>query len=63
LLGVVYDDGYNRYGYEASGKHDRFISAIEEGLGLVAAALLPGAYLVDIIPVSGSEPPIRRYPS
>jgi hypothetical protein len=55
VLGLTCEHDYDRYGHEASGEHDRFTSALEEALILVTAALLPGAYLVNVIPVSGPK--------
>jgi hypothetical protein len=47
---------FHRYGYEVSGKNDRYIATANEAVGLLSAAFLPGAYLVDIIPVCLSLP-------
>lgn len=38
------------YGYNVSSTSDRYISIAERALGLFAAATIPGAHLVDIIP-------------
>jgi hypothetical protein len=46
----------DRYGYEVSGKDDRYVAIAEEALGLLSGAFLPGAYLVNLIKVSEINP-------
>lgn len=38
------------YGLEISSKHDKYITMAEAGLEPVLTALIPGTFLVDVIP-------------
>ncbi|KAG8751025.1 hypothetical protein FRC12_012642 [Ceratobasidium sp. 428] len=48
------------YGYDVSSTSDRYISIAERALGLFAAATVPGAHLVDLMPFLRHLPSINN---
>ena len=49
------------YGINVTSNEDRFVRAAEEGMELTKKVVVPGAFLVDIIPIRTSHGGFGKY--